>query len=78
MVIWEVMARPRSFGGLGFTHTRLMNRCLLLRWIVKLERGDDVHVFLGKSISKKKGFSVSILGVVLNFGGGCMKQKTHA
>jgi hypothetical protein len=25
MVKWEVMAKPREFGGLGFTDTRLMN-----------------------------------------------------
>jgi hypothetical protein len=37
MVKWEVIAKPIEFGGLGFTDTRLMNQCLLSRWIVKLE-----------------------------------------
>jgi hypothetical protein len=41
MVKCEVMGKPREFGGLGFTDTRLMNQCLLSRWIVKLERGDS-------------------------------------
>jgi hypothetical protein len=41
MVKWADLARPREFGGLGFTDTRLMNKCLLSRWIIKLERGDS-------------------------------------
>jgi hypothetical protein len=31
MVKWANSARPRNFGGLGFTDTRLMNKCLLSR-----------------------------------------------
>jgi hypothetical protein len=31
---------PKEFGGLGFTDTRLMNKCLLSKWIFKIERGD--------------------------------------
>jgi hypothetical protein len=31
MVKWANLARPRNFGGLGFTDTRLMNKCLLSR-----------------------------------------------
>jgi hypothetical protein len=41
MVRLEVMTRPKSFGGLGFIGTRLMNLCLLSKWIVKLERRDE-------------------------------------
>jgi hypothetical protein len=41
MVKWEELANPKDHGGLGFTDIRLMNACLLLKWIVKLERGDD-------------------------------------
>jgi hypothetical protein len=41
MVKWEGLARPKVFGVLGFTGMRLMNQCLLSRWIVKLERGDS-------------------------------------
>jgi hypothetical protein len=41
MVKWDDLAKPRDHGGLGFTGTRLMNVCLLLKWIVKLERGDE-------------------------------------
>jgi hypothetical protein len=31
---------PKDFGELGFTDTRLMNKCLLSKWIFKIERGD--------------------------------------
>jgi hypothetical protein len=41
MVKWTDLARPKDFGGLCFTDTRLMNKCLLSKWIIKLERGDS-------------------------------------
>jgi hypothetical protein len=31
---------PSQCGGLAFTNNRLMNECLLAKWIIKLERGD--------------------------------------
>jgi hypothetical protein len=36
MVKWDELAKPKDHGGLGFTETRLMNMCLLLKWIFKL------------------------------------------
>jgi hypothetical protein len=41
MAKWRVMASPKEVGGAGFTDTRVMNICLLTKWLVKLERGDD-------------------------------------
>jgi hypothetical protein len=41
MMRWEVLATPKPAGGLGFTDTRIMNQCLLSKWIYKLERGDS-------------------------------------
>jgi hypothetical protein len=41
MIRWEVLATPKQAGGLGFTGTRVMNQCLLSKWIFKLERGDS-------------------------------------
>jgi len=41
MMRWEVLATPKPTGGLGFTDTRVMNQCLLSKWIFKLERGDS-------------------------------------
>jgi hypothetical protein len=39
MVKWDDLAKPKDHGGLGFRDTRLMNECLLSKWIVKLGRG---------------------------------------
>jgi len=41
MIKWEALNRPKEFGGLGFLNARVMNVCLLAKWIDKLERGDS-------------------------------------
>jgi hypothetical protein len=41
MARWEVMASPKNAGGAGFTDTRVKNTCLLGKWLIKLERGDN-------------------------------------
>lgn len=41
MVKWEALNRPKEFGGLGFMDVRVMNVCLLSKWIDKLERDDN-------------------------------------
>lgn len=40
MVKWEAMSTPREWGGLGCLETRTMNKCLLGKWIYKIEKGD--------------------------------------
>jgi hypothetical protein len=40
MMRWEVLA-TKPAGCLGFTDTRIMNQCLLSKWIYKLEKGDN-------------------------------------
>jgi hypothetical protein len=52
------LAKPRDHDGLGFTVTRLMNVCLLSKWIVKLERRDEdlCCTLLRKKYLKDKGF----------------------
>jgi hypothetical protein len=40
MASWDLLASPRKAGGLGFTNTRVMNICLLAKWIFKIENGD--------------------------------------
>jgi hypothetical protein len=41
MMKWEVLASPKGGGLAGFTNTRIMNQCLLCKWICKLERGGN-------------------------------------
>jgi len=41
MIKWEALNRHKEFGGLGFMDIRAMNVCLLVKWIDKLEKGDD-------------------------------------
>jgi hypothetical protein len=60
MVKWEELANPRDHGGLGFTDTRLMNECLLAKWIIKLE-------MLRKIYLRGKGFLSSKPGGVSQF-----------
>jgi hypothetical protein len=75
MMKWANLARPRDFGGLDFTDTRLMNKCLLSRWIIKLERGDSdlCSKMLRKKYLNEKGFFGSNAGGAHSFGGGYMK-----
>jgi hypothetical protein len=41
MARWEIMTSPKRAGGVGFTNTRIMNRCLLAKWLLKIEGGED-------------------------------------
>jgi hypothetical protein len=44
MASWELLASPKCVcggGGLGFTNTRVMNMCLLAKWIFKIESNED-------------------------------------
>lgn len=36
MAKWEMVCRPKDQGGLGIINTRLMNDCLLVKWIWKI------------------------------------------
>ena len=40
MLKWKALIRPKEFGGLGFLDTRVMNLCLLSKWIMRIENGD--------------------------------------
>jgi len=41
MIKREALNRPKELGGLGFLDVRVMNTCLMVKWIDRLERGDD-------------------------------------
>jgi hypothetical protein len=36
MVRWEVVCRPKKFGGLGLINTFIFNKCLMTKWIWKI------------------------------------------
>jgi hypothetical protein len=63
MIKWESLNRPKEFGGLGFLDVRVMNKCLLAKWIDKLERGDDS---LCCSLLRKKYLGLSVPRTVLD------------
>jgi hypothetical protein len=41
MASWDLLASPKCVGGLGFSNTRVMNLCLLDKWIFKIESNVD-------------------------------------
>jgi hypothetical protein len=41
MAKWDLMATPKAAGGAGFTNTRVVNKCLLAKWIFKIEIGHN-------------------------------------
>lgn len=41
MLKWEAVARPKEYGGLGIINTRIMNECLIVKWIWKIVAGDN-------------------------------------
>ena len=41
MMKWEAVCRPKEFGGLGIINTRILNECLLVKWIWKIIRSSS-------------------------------------
>ena len=46
MVKWDLICRPKNMGGLGIINTRIMNKCLLLKWWWKIMSLDDRPAWL--------------------------------
>lgn len=40
MLKWDAVTRPKDYGGLGIINTRIMNECLIVKWIWKIMTGD--------------------------------------
>jgi hypothetical protein len=61
MVKWEVLCKPKEFGGMGFSDTRIRNICLLSKWIFRLENdSQDLSCqILRKKYMGDKGFFMS-------------------
>ena len=61
MIKWEALNRPKEFGGLGFMDVRVMNICLLAKWIDKLERRNNslcCYLLRNKYLGEKSIFQV--------------------
>lgn len=41
MAKWVSISRPKDQGGLGIINTRIMNECLLVKWIWKISQGSN-------------------------------------
>lgn len=39
MAEWEMIACPKDQGGLGINSTKVMNNCLLVKWIWEITKG---------------------------------------
>jgi hypothetical protein len=79
MVKWEELAKQRDHGGLGFTDTRLMNVCLLSRWIFKLEMGDEdlCCALLRRKYLKDRAFYNSSFRGASQFWKGLREAKSY-
>jgi len=61
MIKWEALNRPKEFDGLGFLDVRVMNICLMAKWIDKLERGDNslcCSILRNKYLGQKSIFQI--------------------
>jgi hypothetical protein len=70
MASWDILASPKNVGGLGFTNTRVMNQCLLAKWIFKIENNEDCiycNLLRNKYLGEKVSLAVGVL-TVLNTG----------
>jgi hypothetical protein len=77
MVKWDELARPKDLGGLSFTETRLMNMCLLSRWIFMLEIGIRICVVTswGRNILEERVSLAITIEEPHSFGKGFMMLK---
>jgi hypothetical protein len=73
MASWDLLASPKRAGGLGFTNTRVMNKCLLAKWFFKIESGEDNICY---NLLRKKYLVIGVFSIVKeltvpNFGRVC-------
>ncbi|KAG2632387.1 hypothetical protein PVAP13_2NG085546 [Panicum virgatum] len=62
MVKWEALIRPKEFGGVDFLDIRVMNICLLVKWIERLEKRDDsicIQLLCRKYLGDKSIFQLN-------------------
>lgn len=72
----EMVSRPKDQGGLGIIITRIMNGCLLVKWIWKIvQEHDDLwfRILKAKYIWVRVGFFNPKQRVYLSSGKGCIR-----
>lgn len=78
MIRWEALCKSKEFRGLGFLDTRIMNLCLLNKWVLKLENGVTNMCFevLRKKYLSNRGFFFIVMRLVApNFGKACRNAR---
>ena len=76
MAKWEMVSRPKDQGGLGIIITRIMNDCLLVKWIWKIvQEPDDLWFRILKAtyICVRVGFFNPKQRVYLSSRKGCIR-----
>lgn len=70
MAKWEMVCRPKDQGGLGIIDTRIINDCLLVKWIWKIfQEPNELWFQVVKAKYMNRGDSlILILRKALNFG----------
>ena len=75
MAKWEMVCRPKDQGGLGIINTRIMNDCLIVKWIWKIfQEPDELWFKILKAKYMGEGGSLSLRQrECLNFGKASIK-----
>jgi hypothetical protein len=73
MAKWEMVSRPKDQGGLGIINTKIMNECLLVKWIWKIfQQPEELwFIILKAKYLGENGFFDSRVGH--NFGEDCTR-----
>ena len=66
MVSWGALCRPKNYGGLGILNTRVMNDCLMAKWVWRIK---STNSYLWFNILKAKYFPSGVFREARTLGG---------
>ena len=75
---WDVICRPKDQGGLGIENLEVKNRCLLSKWLYRLEIEPEVmwaHILCNKYLQLKTLAQVTMRTTDSPFWKGLMRVK---
>ena len=81
MASWDSVSRPKDKGGLGIINTKLMNECLLVKWIWKIMKGADetwFHLLKAKYMRTGDFFLAPRVWVLPNSGRGSTRLSIYS